>query len=158
MVFELKKLHEDAKLPVLSSDEAGGFDIFVNRIEYVDAGFVICHTDIAVDLVGHKALMMPRSNLTKHPWVLSNSVAVIDADFRGGIQARFRALPHYISEGNDPFGNVKLSDQPSPFPYQEGDRVAQLVIVDNPTHDFVEVNELSDTKRGDGGFGSTGLR
>ena len=154
--IDFKLLSEMAVAPVKASDGAGGFDLTAARIEYADAGYVICYTDVAMDLRGLKALLIPRSSLSKHCWTLANNVGLLDTDFRGGIQFRFRALPHYIYEGDNSFGNVKLSNSPKPFPYQEGDRIGQLVLVSEVDAVFNEVDSLQDSDRGEGGFGSTG--
>jgi dUTP pyrophosphatase len=73
---------------------------------------------------------------------LSNSVGVIDSGYRGELQATFNKIITTIeNQKND---------------YKVGDRVCQLMIIPHPTIEFNEVNELSNTERGEGGFGSTG--
>jgi dUTP pyrophosphatase len=73
---------------------------------------------------------------------LSNSVGVIDSGYRGELQATFNKITTTIeNQKND---------------YKVGDRVCQIMIIPHPPIEMLEVNELSDTERGEGGFGSTG--
>jgi dUTP pyrophosphatase len=73
---------------------------------------------------------------------LSNSVGVIDSGYRGELQATFNKIHTTIeNQKND---------------YNVGDRIAQIMIIPHPPIEFDAVDELSDTERGEGGFGSTG--
>ena len=83
--------------------------------------------------------MFPRSSISKTKQILSNHVGVIDSGYRGEILFRFKKLA---------WDNGEV--------YQEGDKVGQLVIIPIPAIELVEVDELSLTERGEGGFGSTG--
>jgi dUTP pyrophosphatase len=85
---------------------------------------------------GFMGLVFPRSSIRKTDLVLSNSVGVIDSGYRGEIQVTFKKS-----------GLNK---------YEIGDRGAQIIIIPHPPVQFLEVKELSDTLRGEGGFGSTG--
>jgi dUTP pyrophosphatase len=87
-------------------------------------------------------LVFPRSSIRKYDLALTNSVGVIDSGYRGEIQATFKKT-NWL-KGNE-------SEK-----YQIGDRIAQIMIIPHPQIEFDEVDELSDTQRGDGGFGSTG--
>jgi dUTP pyrophosphatase len=73
--------------------------------------------------------------------MLSNCVGVVDAGYRGELQATFNKINQNSIAEND---------------YKVGDRIAQLMVIPHPYVDFEEVNELSNTERGEGGFGSTG--
>lgn len=95
------------------------------------------HVEIPIGYVG---LLFPRSSLSKHNIVMTNSVGVIDADYRGEIMASLM----YI--GNNESGEHVL----------QGERIVQLVMVPIMLPRFVTVDELSETERGKGGFGSTG--
>jgi dUTP pyrophosphatase len=91
---------------------------------------------------GFVGLVFPRSSIRKTKLQLSNSVGVIDSGYRGELQATFNKIITTIeNQKND---------------YKVGDRVCQLMIIPHPTIEFNEVNELSNTERGEGGFGSTG--
>ena len=86
---------------------------------------------------GHVGLVFPRSSCYKHGMLLSNCVGVIDSDYRGEVTAVFLGTHDDVS-------------------YEIGDRIAQLVIMPIPAVKFVEAEELSETQRGTGGYGSTG--
>jgi len=87
---------------------------------------------------GYVGLIFPRSSISKTDHYLRNSVGVIDSGYRGEIKVRM---------STPLLGGVE---------YKVGDRVAQLVIMKLPWVNLQEVDELSDTDRGEGGFGSTG--
>jgi dUTP pyrophosphatase len=96
--------------------------------------------DLAMEIPkGFVGLVFPRSSIRKYELALSNSVGVIDSGYRGEIQATFKK-----TNGLD-----SLS-------YKVGDRIAQIMIIPHPDIQFEEADELSDTERGEGGFGSTG--
>jgi dUTP pyrophosphatase len=90
---------------------------------------------------GFVGLVFPRSSIRKTDLSLSNSVGVIDSGYRGEIQATF---------------NQKSLSKDGQILYGIGDRIMQIMIIPYPPVQFIEVNELSDTLRGEGGFGSTG--
>jgi len=87
---------------------------------------------------GYVGLIFPRSSISKTDHYLRNSVGVIDSGYRGEIKIRM---------STPLLGGVE---------YKEGDRIAQLIIMKLPWVNIEEVEELSDTDRGEGGFGSTG--
>lgn len=96
-------------------------------------------TGIAIQLPpGYEAQVRPRSSISKKSLVLINSPGTIDSDYTGEIIVRFKE----VDNRNDI--------------YSVGERIAQIVIVPVPAVSFVEVDELESTKRGSGGFGSTG--
>jgi dUTP pyrophosphatase len=91
---------------------------------------------------GFVGLVFPRSSIRKTRLQLSNSVGVIDSGYRGELQATFNKIRTTIeNQKND---------------YKVGDRIAQIIIIPYPPIEFDAVDELSDTERGEGGFGSTG--
>ena len=102
-------------------------------------GFYEYGTGLAMEIPeGYVGLVFPRSSISKTDHYLRNSVGVIDSGYRGEIKIRM---------STPLLGGVE---------YKEGDRIAQLVIMKLPWVNIEEVEELSDTDRGDGGFGSTG--
>lgn len=144
---KFKKMNSNAKLPVKGSLHAACFDVYASEILYdekhprkrtVKLGF---STEIPV---GYKGVIVPRSNLTKHYWIMNNSIGVVDADYRGEWMAIFT--------------NITDNAWLYPFPYEVGERVAQIYFEKVEDIDIVEVDELSETERGEGGFGSTGLK
>jgi dUTP pyrophosphatase len=102
---------------------------------------------------GFVGLVFPRSSIRKTGLQLSNSVGVIDSGYRGELQATFTKV--FGSDGM--YDEMKVKEmQPNEF-YKVGDRVVQIMIIPYPSIEFEETDKLSDTERGDGGFGSTGF-
>lgn len=136
-----KKLVAHAFDPEFSTGGAAGIDLTAIDIAHDhDNGFVEIGTGLAFEIPrGYVGLLFPRSSISKTPHFLRNSVGVIDSDYRGEVKFRFGTLD-----------NVNSPE------YEFGDRVGQLVIMKLPDLEFDEVEELDDTERGDGGFGSTG--
>jgi dUTP pyrophosphatase len=100
-------------------------------------------TDIAMEIPeGFVGLVFPRSSIRKTHLQLSNSVGVIDSGYRGELQATFKKVQGI---SNNALDNYKV-----------GDRIMQIMIIPHPPIQFEEVDELNNTERGEGGFGSTG--
>lgn len=134
-----------AKLPAYGSADAAGADLYVltdSPVTIAPGETVLLHTGLAVAIPqGYVGLVYARSGLaTKRGLAPANKVGVIDADYRGEVRV---ALHNH--------GSV-------PQVVEDGDRVAQLVIVPYLTAWFTPAEELDDTGRGAGGFGSTGSR
>ena len=139
MKIRFKKLHPAAVMPKRATDGAAGFDLTAVTCKYGDNGKVFYDTGIAVEIpAGYVGLVFQRSSVYKTGLSLCNAVGVIDADYRGSIQFVFR-----IGYG------------PSQ-PYKVGERIGQIVFVPVPAVELVESDELSETARGAGGYGSTG--
>ena len=138
MKIRFKKLSPSAVVPRKAHASDAGFDLTCTRYEVTNGELFTYHTDIAVEIPdGYVGLLFPRSSIYKQDLFLTNSVGVIDSCFRGEVTAKFR--PHLFAK-----------------PYDKGDRVAQMIIMPYPHVDFVEVDELSDSDRREGGYGSTG--
>ena len=117
-------------------------DITATEIISEEPFQIVYGTGIAVEIPeGHVGLVFPRSSIRKYDLSLTNSVGVIDSGYRGEIQVTFRKERGVASKT-----------------YEVGDRVCQLMILPYPTVNFVEVNDLSDSERGTGGHGSTGIK
>lgn len=140
MTIKFKRLHPQAVTPKQGSEWAAGFDITaISRKWLPDEACYEYSTGIAIEVPkGFAAFLFPRSSIFRVPLQLSNSVGVIDADYRGEIKAKFRRTD----------GGESL--------YHPGDRIGQLVILPVPFVSYVEVENLSETKRGKNGYGSTG--
>ena len=134
-----KKLHTDAIIPSYAKPGDAGMDLTATSI--IDEAFQVTYgTGIAVEIPGgYVGLIFPRSSIRKYQLQLSNSVGVIDSGYRGEIQFTFN----------------KTGGVPSKK-YEVGDRIGQLIIMPFPTIIPIESNDLSDSERGTGGFGSTG--
>ena len=139
--IKVKKLSPDAIIPSYSKVGDAGMDLTItsiieNTTFSVSYGFGIA-IEIPQNFVG---LIFPRSSVRNQDLILSNCVGVIDSGYRGEIQATFKK-----TNGLD---SIK---------YKVGERGAQIIILPYPTIYMTEVPELSNTERGTGGFGSTGL-
>jgi len=140
MKVRIKKLNENAVIPSYAKDGDAGMDLVATRIISNTTFDVSYGTDLAMEIPnGFVGLVFPRSSIRKYELALSNSVGVIDSGYRGELQATFKK-----TNGLDSIA------------YKVGDRIAQIMIIPHPPIEFEEANELSDTERGDGGFGSTG--
>ena len=136
----IKKLHPNAVIPTYSKEGDAGMDITSTEILSDTTTQVTYGTGIAVEIPkGYVGLVFPRSSIRKVELELSNSVGVIDSGYRGEIQATFNKTNGLHS-----------------IKYDIGDRIVQIMIIPYPQVVFTEVNELSNTERGEGGFGSTG--
>jgi dUTP pyrophosphatase len=142
LTVKFRKLVSEAVTPQYAQDGDAGMDLTAISFRVTDT-FMEYGTGIAVEIPhGHVGLLFPRSSITKSaPGVsLKNSVGVIDSNYRGEILIRFE-LPYSAEMG----GTIPVV----------GDKVAQLLIIPYPTVHMEEVRELSDSNRGQGGFGST---
>ena len=137
---KIKKLNEKAVIPCYAKDGDAGMDLVAIDKEDISIYQVKYFTGISIEIpYGYVGLIFQRSCVYKHGFFLSNSVGVIDSGYRGEIMVIF----------NKKIG-LDLRN------YKVGDRVAQIMIVLYPQVMFVESEELSETERGSGGFGSTG--
>jgi len=139
MNVKIKKLHEDAVIPTYAKPGDAGMDLVAVTEEWnKDNSMVTYDTGLSMEIPeGYVGLLFPRSSISKTILNLSNSVGVIDSGYRGPIMFKFR----YLEEG---------------LVYDVGDRIGQILIMPYPTITFEEVDELSTTERGAGGYGSTG--
>lgn len=141
----IKKLDPRAQAPTYGSAAAAGADLYAladTPVEIAPGATVLVHTGIALEIPdGYVGLIYARSGLaTKRGLAPANKVGVIDSDYRGEIM-------------------VALYNQsPTPQTVESGERIAQLVIAPYLTVKFEEAHELTDTIRGEGGFGSTGTK
>ena len=149
---KIKKLFPESKLPVYSKPGDAGMDLFAhsikpsenNRDPYLEYG-----TGIAVKIPdGYVGLLFPRSSISKTPYILANSVGIIDSGYTGEIKLRYKIDSTVVEHSQ--YGNVDVEY------YDIGDKIGQLMILPYPTVNLIEVDELPTTERGDGGFGSTG--
>jgi dUTP pyrophosphatase len=140
MKVKFKKLHPDAIQPTYAKFGDAGMDLTAisrNDEEY----FTEFGTGIAVEIPeGYVGLLFPRSSVSKTHYTLANSVGVVDSGYRGEIKLRFKSHLYNIP----------------PSHYNVGDKVGQLIILPYPQIELMEVDQLSDSVRMDGGFGSTG--
>ncbi len=151
MEIRIKKLHPEAKIPTYSKEGDAGMDLTATS-KTVECGFVEYGTGLSVEIpIGYVGLIFPRSSIFKTDQSLCNSVGVIDSGYRGEIKLKFYTMTHWSAAANGYVINDSFGE-----PYKVGDRIGQIIILPYPTIQFVESDELSETTRGTGGFGSTG--
>lgn len=142
--LKIKKLHPDAIVPAKATAGSACFDLHV----ILDAPFILApnerhlfHTGLSIELPGEDCvcLLFSRSGMgIKHGISLSNSVGVVDSDYRGELCVAL----------------INLGDEP--YTIQPHDRIAQMMIMRTTPVTAEVVEELNETERGEGGFGSTG--
>ena len=146
--IKLQKITEDARMPIKGSEHAAAYDVYAYSITEAN-GKVKVGLGFKTEIPkGYKGIIVPRSNLTKFHWVLNNSYGVIDSDYRGEWMAVFTPLAVVAGTHAGTTG----------FPYNVGDRVAQIYFEEVLPVSFEVVPELESSERGEGGFGSTGLK
>jgi len=140
MKVKIKKLHPNAVKPKYAKESDAGMDLVATSIIENTSFQITYGIGLAIEIPdGMVGLIFPRSSIRNTELILSNSVGVIDAGYRGELQATFNKL-----NGLDSVS------------YKVGERIAQIIIVPHPIIQIVEVDELSESSRGIGGFGSTG--
>jgi dUTP pyrophosphatase len=142
MKVNIKKLHPAAVIPTYAKEGDAGMDLVATSIISETHTQITYGLGVALEIPeGFVGLVFPRSSIRKTRLQLSNSVGVIDSGYRGELQATFNKITTTLeNQKND---------------YKVGDRVAQIMIIPHPSIDFQEVEYLSNTQRGEGGFGST---
>ncbi len=135
--LEVKKMYEDHSH---FHDGDAGLDLFIVHEQTIQPGeSTLLHLQISCEnLEGKPYLLMPRSSISQTPLRLSNSIGLIDGGYRGEIMAAV--------------DNIKTVS----YKVTPGQRLFQLVAMDGSPIHFKIVDELSETARGAGGFGSTG--
>ena len=143
VTVQFTRIHEDAQAPTHGSPLAAGWDLrSVEETEVFRDASTKVKTGLKIAIpAGFEGQVRARSSLAAKGLILPNAPGTIDADYRGELMV----LLTWIGEGGS-------------YTIPKGERVAQLVIAPVPNISFVEVSEseLSDTTRGEGGFGSTG--
>ena len=149
LTVRVKLLEDKAVLPSSSKDDDGAMDLTANS-KFTDENGNFCFgTGLAMEIPnGYVGLIFPRSSVSKYKLDLANAVGVVDAGYRGEIMRKFKPTLTF----NDDLVDLGGLDRN----YQIGERVAQIMIIPRPRVQFIESTELSDSDRGEGGFGSTG--
>jgi len=133
----------DLPLPAYQSDEAAGMDLLAavdEPLEIAPGARALVPTGIAIALPPNtEAQVRPRSGLAaRHGVTVLNTPGTIDPDYRGEIKV------------------ILINLGEAPFTVERGTRIAQMVVAPVARADLIEVNDLDETRRGTGGFGSTG--
>ena len=137
------KMHKDAHIPAFQHKSDAGMDLYAVGNDTLEPGeFKVIKTGLQMSLpFGYEAQVRPRSGLAAKKGVtVLNTPGTIDADYRGEV------------------GVILINHGKEPFIIEKGDRIAQMVISKLTRFKVKEVITLDKTKRGDGGFGSTGVK
>lgn len=143
MITKVKLLYPDSKMPEKAHDSDIGFDLFTHTVEYLVGNtpypeIVKVYTGIAIEPTpGYYFILSQRSSSYKKGIILHNGIGIIDPSYRGEIIGVFRMMPGY----------EKIENQ---------ERLLQIIPQMQITSFVVKADELSNTDRGDGGFGSSG--
>ena len=145
MKVKIKKLNESAVIPKYSKAGDAGMDLVATSKETDKYGNIVYGTGLAFEIPkGYVGLLFPRSSISKYDMNLTNSTGVLDSGYRGEVFFKFKHPARFTN----------FDDSCSS--YNGGDRIGQIIILPYPQIEFEEVEELSKTDRGTGGFGSTG--
>ena len=149
---KIKKLSKDAVIPTYAKHGDAGMDLTATSKAYDEHGNVVYGTGLAFEIpFGYVGLLFPRSSNTKKDLILGNSVGVLDSGYRGEVVFKFKTIDtHYMQDGKLTFLKRDFMQE-----YNLGDRIGQIIIIPHPQVTFIEVDELSNSDRGIGGFGST---
>jgi dUTP pyrophosphatase len=146
MKVKIKKLHPGAQVPKYAKPGDAAMDLYAVEVKkHIDSltdetTKLVIDSGLAFEIPeGFVGLVFPRSSVQSTGLRLANCVGVIDSGYRGSVKAVFDIVDSSL------------------IYYEEGDRFAQLMIIPHPPVEFEEVEELSSTERGEGGFGSTGI-
>lgn len=147
MEVKIKRIAENAVIPTYAHDTDAGLDLIATSYEYKDD--INCHvygTGLAIEIPeGYVGLLFLRSSNRKTESYLTNHVGVVDSGYRGEIMLSFKTR------------NLRSDYIQQLFkPYEVGDKIAQLIIMPYPKIKLIEVDELSNSDRGENGHGSTG--
>ncbi len=140
MKIKIKRLHDKAIIPKYAHSTDCGLDLTCVEMK-MNKGIITYYTGLSIEIPeGYAGFIFPRSSIKNYELYLTNAVGVIDSGYRGEIILNFK--PEHTS---------------FPIKYNVGDRIGQLIILPYPKIEFEEAQELEESTRGTGAFGSTGL-
>ena len=146
MKVKIKKLYKDSVLPTKAHATDAGYDLYAHNLIRDNQANLVYTTGVAMEIPqGYVGLIFPRSSISRKDLILTNCVGVIDSGYRGEISFKFKRV-NFVEQHGDLLEND----------YRKGERIGQIIIMPYPEIEFVEVDELSDSDRGDGGYGSSG--
>ena len=156
MKVKIKKLHPDAVIPAYAKTGDAGMDLTATSVSVDEHGNICYGTGLAFEIPeGYVGLVFPRSSNHKKGVVLTNCVGVIDSGYRGEVSFKFRPHMETANQIHED-GRFTISSWVNFESYKIGDRIGQIIIMPYPQIEFEEVDELSETERGDQGYGSSG--
>ena len=164
MIVKVKKLCSEAVIPIYAHATDAGMDLYATSKKFENGNYTY-GTGIAVEIPkGYVGLIFPRSSISKTDLFLTNAVGVIDSGYRGEVMCKFKSSIRMIHGIKNILYSLfpwcsfvrKVVIDNIRGVYSVGDRIAQLIIIPYPKIEFQEVEELSESERGEGGYGSTG--
>lgn len=140
MKVKIKKLVQNAVIPKYAKPGDAGMDLVCTEVEFTK-DYIAYKTGLAFEIPeGYFGMLVPRSSNSKKDLLLTNSCGILDSGYRGEVEFRYKCTGNLLDN------NI----------YYSGDRIGQIIILPYPQIEFEEVDELSTTDRGTGGFGHTG--
>lgn len=164
---KIKKTHKDAVIPRYAKQGDAGMDLTATSLTFDTDGNTVYGTGLSFEIPkGYFGLVFPRSSISKTILNLTNCTGIIDSGFRSEVMLKFKSqirVPqglHYwwrriICKSKKPL-HIVVTNEYDDTAYKVGDRIGQIIIMPYPEVEFEEVDTLSETERGEGGFGSTG--
>lgn len=144
MKVKIKRLHPSAMIPKYAIDGDACFDLTAVSRDYDEYGNLVYGTGLAFEIPeGYAGIIYPRSSSSRYDLRMANGTGIIDSKYRGEITLKYKLVTPIMAKIN-------------PIIFEIGERVAQMMIIPYPKIEFEEVDELSETERGCGGYGSTG--
>lgn len=165
---KIKRLHPEAVIPTYAKPGDAGMDLTATSKWFDEYGNVCYGFGLAFEIPeGYVGLIFPRSSCCKVDLTLSNCVGAVDSCFRGEVSAKFKPALAFTDwnscspKKSDSYDYVSTPGDNKIFGveaehYNVGDRIAQMIIMPFPKVEFEEVDELSETERNIGSYGSTG--
>lgn len=137
-MIKVKKLNEGATLPVKAHEDDAGWDLVATRVNFYEK-YIEYGTSLAIGVPkGYYGRLAARSSIRNYDLILSNGTGTLDSGYLGEVVFCFKRLKE-----NGKFYNI-------------GDKIGQLTVLQLPNLELVEVDDLEDSERGEGGFGSSG--
>ena len=154
MIIKVKKSNSSIPTPKYAIEGDAGLDLTAVQILKSDYKSVVYDTGLAFEIrEGYIGFIYPRSSVRKYDLIMANSVGVVDSNYRGSIQVSFKRT----LSGSLKYLLNSIGFKTNLREYELGDRVCQLIILPYPQIELKVVEEeLTETKRGEGGHGSTG--
>ena len=171
MKVKIKKVHVDAVIPKYAINGDAGIDLTSVSKVYDEYGNVHYNTGLAFQIPeGYVGFLFPRSSNAKKDLILSNSVGVLDSNYRGEVSFKFKpsvvlyddaslSKEGSIGKESNYFSDIVVPTLESQLIFQEyevGDRIGQIIILPYPKIEFEESEDLDETERNSGSYGSTG--
>lgn len=164
MVVKIKKLSINAVIPKYALNGDAGLDLVATSKSHDEKGNTVYGTGLAFAIPkGCVGLLFPRSSNASKDLLLSNSVGVLDSNYRGEVSFKYKKtvrVPYFGTIRNIlcdlGMCNKHVVKNCEGDDYKIGDRVGQLIVLPYPKVDFLITEDLGETNRGEGGYGSTG--